>query len=75
MDRRDFLKSAAVSVAAVGIGQSVFAEDRSYPTKVDAKLFEAINRVKDPANKSPLEKSHAPMVTAILQAETYLPGL
>jgi len=69
MNRRDFLKSAAVSVAAVGIGQAVFAEDRSYPTKVDAKLFEAINRVKDPANKSPLEKSHAPMVTAPKQVK------
>ncbi len=69
MDRRDFLKSAAVSVAAVGLAQAVFAEERYYPSKVDAKLFDTINRAKDPANKTPLEKKHAPLITAPKQVK------
>jgi len=32
--------------------------------KVDAALFEVINRVKDASNKTPLEKTHAPFLTA-----------
>lgn len=31
---------------------------------VDPGLFETINRAKDPSNKTPLEKSHAPFITA-----------
>jgi len=64
MDRRDFLKSAAVGVAAAGLVKEAFAAETFYPTKVDAHLFENVNRAKDPANKTPLEKTHAPVITA-----------
>lgn len=64
MERRDFLKAATLTAAAVTLRGSSYAAETYYPTKVDAKLFEGINRVKDPAAKTPLEKSHAPMLTA-----------
>ena len=32
--------------------------------KVDQGLFETINRVKNPSGKTPLEKSHAPVINA-----------
>jgi len=64
MDRRTFLKAAALGTAGVGMAKQVFAAERYFPTKADPALFENINRVKDPANKSPLEKTHAPFITA-----------
>ena len=60
MDRRTFLKSATVGAIAVGIAKEASAVEKYFPTKVDQSLFETINRVKDPLNKTPLEKSHAP---------------
>ena len=64
MDRRTFLKSAAMGAAAVGIAKETFAAEKYFPVKADQSLFETINRVKDPANKTPLEKSHGPVITA-----------
>ena len=64
MDRRTFLKSATFGAVAIGIARESFAIERYYPVKVDQSLFETINRVKDPLNKTPLEKSHAPFITA-----------
>ncbi len=64
MDRRDFMKSAVISTLSVGVAKEVFGADRFYPTKVDPSLFETINRVKDPSNKTPLEKTHAPFISA-----------
>jgi superoxide reductase len=64
MDRRTFLKSATFGAVAIGIARESFAIERHYPVKVDQSLFETINRVKDPLNKTPLEKSHAPFITA-----------
>jgi superoxide reductase len=64
MDRRTFLKSATIGTIALGITGEAFAVERYYPVKVDQSLFETINRVKDPLNKTPLEKSHAPVITA-----------
>jgi superoxide reductase len=63
MDRRTFLKSAVVSVAA-GVAVNAGAAEKYFPSKVDQGLFEDINRVKNPANKTPLEKSHAPVIKA-----------
>jgi hypothetical protein len=40
MDRRTFLKSAAIGAAAAGIAGKVLAVDKYFPTKVDASLFE-----------------------------------
>jgi superoxide reductase len=64
MDRRTFLKSAAIGTIAAGIARESFAIERYYPVKVDTNLFETINRVKDPLKKTPLEKSHVPVITA-----------
>ncbi len=64
MDRRDFLKSAAIGTLTMSIAAEAISADIFYPTGVDKTLFETFNRAKDPANKTPLEKSHAPFLTA-----------
>ncbi|MFN3479549.1 MAG: class II SORL domain-containing protein [Thermodesulfovibrionales bacterium] len=64
MNRRKFLRNAAISIAALGLTKTASAEDKYYPSKVDAKLFETINRAKDPSNKTPLEKKHVPVIKA-----------
>ena len=64
MDRRDFLKSAALGSLALGVASEALAVDLLYPTNVDPNLFQTINKAKDPANKTPLEKTHAPFITA-----------
>jgi superoxide reductase len=64
MDRRTFLKTAAASSAVVAFARTALAADRYFPTQVNQALFEGINRVKDPAMKTGLEKSHAPVLTA-----------
>jgi superoxide reductase len=64
MDRRMFLKTATIGTLALGLAKSAFALDTNYPVKVDPALFEAINRVKDLAHKTPLEMTHVPFITA-----------
>ena len=64
MDRRTFLKTAAIGSIATGITATVASAERFFPVKVDPSLFTGINRVKDPARKTPLEKSHAPVISA-----------
>ena len=64
MDRRTFLKSAGIGTLALGVAVETFAAEKYFPSKVDQGLFENINRVKDQSNKTPLEKSHAPVITA-----------
>jgi superoxide reductase len=64
MERRTFLRHAAVGAAAVGIAREAFGAGLFYPVNVDPGLFQTINRVKDPANKTPLEKTHAPFIKA-----------
>lgn len=64
MDRRTFLKTATISTIATGIGATMASAERYFPVKVDQSLFAAINRVKDQAKKTPLEKSHAPVISA-----------
>jgi superoxide reductase len=62
MDRRAFLRNAAVGTAVMGLAGSAFGAEQFYPVKVDPGLFQTINRAKDPKNKTPLEKSHAPVI-------------
>ncbi len=64
MDRRTFLKTAAASSVATALAGTAAAAERYFPTKVDLSLFEGINRVKDTAGKTPLERSHAPVIVA-----------
>jgi superoxide reductase len=56
--------TTVIGTVTAGIAGKVAAAERFFPTKVDMSLFEGINRVKDPANKTPLEKGHAPVITA-----------
>lgn len=64
MDRRNFLKTAVLGTIATGLTATAATAGRYFPVKVDQGLFEGINRVKDPAKKTALEKSHAPVITA-----------
>jgi len=64
MDRRTFLKAAAFGTVVSGINASVATAERYFPVKADQSLFENINKVKDAAKKTPLEKKHAPVITA-----------
>ena len=64
MDRRTFLKAATIGSIATGISASVASAERYFPVKVDPALFGEINRVKDQARKTALEKSHAPVISA-----------
>lgn len=64
MDRRTFLKAAAIGTVTSSLSVSVAAAERYFPVKADQTLFENINRVKDPAKKTALEKSHAPAISA-----------
>jgi superoxide reductase len=66
MNRRTFLHTAAAGSIVAGYAGSAMAAERYFPTKVVQSLFEGINRVKDPAATSPLEKGHAPVITAPL---------
>ena len=64
MDRRSFIKTAVVGTVAGSLSARLAAAERYFPAKVDQGLFEGINRVRNPAAKSPLEKGHAPIITA-----------
>jgi len=62
MDRRTFIKGAVAGSLAAGFAATASATSY-FPQQVDQALFDNINRVKDPAKKTPLEKSHAPVIT------------
>jgi superoxide reductase len=64
MDRRFFLKTVALGTLTTGLTAAMAHAEQYFPVKVDQSLFTGINRVKNPAKKTPLEKSHAPMITA-----------
>ena len=64
MDRRTFLTTTLIGTVAAGLGSAASAAERYFPVKVDQTLFTDINRVKDPAKKTPLEKSHSPYIVA-----------
>jgi superoxide reductase len=64
MNRRTFLATSVIGSVAVGISSAASAAERFFPVKVDQTLFTDINRAKDQAKKTPLEKSHAPYILA-----------
>ena len=63
MNRRTFLMTAVAGAVTAGIARTAAATSY-FPTMADQSLFTGINRVKDPAKKTGLEKSHAPVLTA-----------
>ncbi len=64
MDRRTFLTTTVIGAMAAGVSSAATAAERYFPAKVDQSLFDAINRTKIPGKKSPLEMSHAPVISA-----------
>lgn len=64
MDRRTFLKTAALGTMASGIAGRVAAAGQYFPVQADQSLFATINRAKNPAKMSPLEQKHVPIITA-----------
>ena len=63
MNRRTFLMTAVAGAVTAGIARTAAATSY-FPTMVDQSLFTGINLLKDPAKKTGLEKSHAPVLTA-----------
>ena len=63
MDRRTFLKAAALGSISTGFALKLASAEQFYPVKVDQTLYATINRIKDPTRKTPLEKTHAPTIT------------
>jgi superoxide reductase len=64
MNRRTFLKTTVTGSLVAGFAGTATAAERFFPDQVDMKLFETINRAKNPAQKTALEKSHVPFITA-----------
>ena len=65
MNRITFVKSAALQyLGSMASAERPWPSSRYFQTKADQGLFETINRVKNPGSKSPLEMSHAPVITA-----------
>ena len=69
MNRRTLLKTALYGGAALALGGKVAAAKEYFPVAVDAELFRNINRVKDPANMTTLEKKHFPVINAPSKAK------
>jgi superoxide reductase len=64
MERRDFLRVAAIGAGSmVSTATPILAQER-FPVQVDEALWKGINRVKDPENETLLEKLHVPVITA-----------
>ena len=64
MERRSMLKAALFGGAAVIFGKGIAVAKEYFPVKVDEALFQNINRVKDPAHMTGLEKKHSPVIIA-----------
>jgi superoxide reductase len=71
MDRRGFVRVAGITLAACSLGAPALA--RTFEAEVDASLFEAINRVKDPEKMTGLELHHVPMITLPYKIKTGSP--
>ncbi len=64
MDRRAFIRVAGLGAAALGMAGEALAAEKFFPVKVDKTLFKNINRAKNPAKETPLEKLHVPVIKA-----------
>jgi superoxide reductase len=62
MNRRNLLTAAAAGAAAFTYGRRLAMAEEYFPVQVDAELFKGINRVKNPANETVLEKLHSPVI-------------
>ena len=64
MKRRDLLKTLVAGGAVVAFARGTAFAKQYFPVQVDERLFEGINKIKDPANLTGLEKKHAPVISA-----------
>jgi superoxide reductase len=64
MNRRNLLTAAAGGAAALTYGRRLAMAQEHFPVQVDADLFKGINRVKNPASETVLEKLHSPVIKA-----------
>ena len=64
MERRTLLKAGLFGGAAMIFGKGMAVAKEYFPVPVNEELFQNINRVKDPANMTGLEKKHAPVISA-----------
>ncbi len=66
MNRRELLTTAAAGAAVIVGGNrlaiAAAAAPEYFPVKVDEGLFEGINRVKNPAEETALERLHSPVI-------------
>jgi superoxide reductase len=65
MERRNVLKAALFSGTAVLFGKGMAVAKEYFPIAVKEELFQNINRVKDPAHMTGLEKKHSPVIKAL----------
>jgi superoxide reductase len=70
MDRRTFLLQAVAASFITGVASQVSATSYFFQPAVDQLLFDGINRVKDHAKKTGLEKSHSPVIVAPTSAKS-----
>ncbi len=64
MNRRTALKTTLLGGAALAFGGKTAMAKEHFPASVKAPLFRNINRVKDPAHMTTLEKEHSPVISA-----------
>jgi len=64
MDRRHFFKTAIWGGALMVLGKGGALAKEYYPVQVDETLWQGINRVKNPAEETGLEKLHSPLLKA-----------
>ena len=64
MERRDAIKAAVWGGALVMLGAGRALARVYYPVEVDEKLWQGVNRVKDPARETGLDKLHSPVIRA-----------
>ena len=64
MKRRDFFRTAMWGGALMMLGKGGALAKEYYPVRVDETLWQGINRVKNPAEESELEKLHSPVMKA-----------
>jgi len=64
MERRNVLKAVLFGGAAVLLGKGIAVAKEYFPIPVNEELFRNINRVKDPAHMTGLEKKHSPVTNA-----------
>lgn len=64
MKRRDLLKALMAGGSTIVFARGMAFAKQYFPMQVDEKLFKGINRIKDPANQTGLEKKHAAVIRA-----------